>query len=150
MIFCFYVCLHAASWAAGHVTCSHAGVSDTVSSLSFILSSVCVSVQPEGFKRSHSCSFYYSSEGSPTRTAVVPEQQRSGAAEVFNGFLLLLVIFPSVLLLFFLVVFYAFLSGRQVATPPLPPPALPLRFPTAMIPWKGGVTPVGSFFLCYL
>lgn len=51
---------------------------------------------------------------------------------------------------FFFVVFYAFLCARQVVTPPLPPPALPLRYPTAMIPWKGEVTPVGSVFLCYL
>lgn len=79
-------------------------------------------------------------------------QQRSGAAvESLTDYYrclvkLLLVIFPSVLLLFLLVVFYAFLRAHQVGTPPLPPPAPPLPYPTAMIPWKGEATPVGSFF----
>lgn len=79
-------------------------------------------------------------------------RQRSGAAveslmDYYRCLVnLLLVIFPSVLFLFLLVVFHAFLRAHQVETPPLPPPALPLPYPTAMIPWKGEATPVGSFF----
>lgn len=48
-----------------------------------------------------------------------------------------------------LVVFDTFCCARQVVTPPLPPPALPLRYPTATIPWKAEVTPVGSLVLFY-